>query len=71
MIKDTHIYRLENIQEEIEDLLDESDAIIAGSDDELIVNHARSTWIYNIRTQLRGMEKTIQMLWDRYYHDKR
>jgi len=74
-MNDLDIYRLEAIQEEMDDLLDEADAIISGSNDQLIVDRARNLWIFNIRVQLRGMEvvtmeKTIRTLWDKYYEKR-
>lgn len=77
-IQDTQIYRLEAIRDEMNDLLDEAEAIAAGSDDDIIVERAKIYWLTNIRKNIHNkkygemhavtMSKTIDKLWEDYYN---
>lgn len=77
-IQDTQIYRLEEIRDEMNDLLDEVEAIAADSDDDIIVERAKIYWLTNIRKNIHNkthgethavtMSKTIDELWEDYYN---
>lgn len=71
-ITDIDIYRLEEIHGEINDLVDEADAIVATSDDYIIVRHA-DKWIKIMRENVQGetnaitIATTIDDLWNDFY----
>lgn len=75
MITDTELYRLEEIRDEINDLMDETSAIVAGCDDYIIDGRAKK-WIDNVvenitsETNMITMSSTIDELWDDFHNDK-
>ena len=77
-IQDTQIYRLEEIRDEINEFLNEAEAIAADSDDYIIADRAKIYWLTNIRKNIHNkthgethavtMSKTIDALWEDWYN---
>ena len=71
-ITDTEIYRLEEIRDEINELMDEAAAIVASTEDYIIDGRA-DVWMKNIRenthseTNAVTISSTIDELWEDYY----
>lgn len=75
MITDTEIYRLEAIRDEMNDLIDEASAIVAGCDDYIIDGRANK-WINDMKENITSetnrvtMASTIDELWDDFHDYK-
>ena len=75
MITDTEIYRLEQIRDEINDLIDEASATVADCDD-YIINGRAKKWLTDMKentiseTNRITMSTTIDELWEDF-HDYR
>lgn len=73
-IKDTEIYRLEEIRDEMNELLDEAKAITASTDDYHIADRAQIYWLVNIRNNLHSkthavtLSTTIDELWEDFHN---
>lgn len=73
MISDFQIYRMEEIRDELIELMDETKAIVASSDDYIIGGRA-DVWLKNIRENTRSetnvvtISTTIDELWIDWYN---
>ena len=72
-IQDTQIYHLESIRDEMNELLDEAEAIVASTDDYVINDRAKARWLTTIRNSIHSktsvvtMSTTIDELWEDWY----